>query len=118
MTLAYVWSVSLLVFLSEILMLVVLGRAGWRLAGPGALGWVAATALVVGACVLWGLFAAPRATVDVVALRYAVKIGLYGAAAALLAVTSTSPRVVVGFAAFVLVVNVLALLPPVADAAL
>lgn len=32
--------------------------------------------------------------------------------------TSTSPRVVVGFAAFVLVVNVLALLPPVADAVL
>lgn len=52
MNLAYVWSVSLLVFLSEILMLVVLGRAGWRLAGPGALGWLAATALVVGACVL------------------------------------------------------------------
>lgn len=90
MTLAYVWSISLLVFFSEILMLVVLGRAGWRLAGPGALGWLAATALVVGACVLWGLFA----------------------------VTSTSPRVVVGFAAFVLVVNVLALLPPVADAVL
>ncbi|EOM77252.1 DUF2568 domain-containing protein [Rhodococcus rhodnii] len=118
MTTVYVWTVSLLLFVSEVVLMGALGHAVWRLAGRGPVGWAAAIGAVVVACVLWGLFAAPKAPVDVAAARYAVKIGLYGGTTALLAVAGVRTSWVLGFAGFSLAINVLALLPPVADAEL
>lgn len=114
MNTAYIWTVSLLLFVSEVVLMGVLGYAVWRLTGRGLLGWAAAIAAVVAACALWGLFAAPRATFDVAAARYAVKLGLYAGATALLAFAGVRTPAVLGFAGFSLAINVLALLPPVA----
>ncbi|MGO1950261.1 MAG: DUF2568 domain-containing protein [Mycobacteriaceae bacterium] len=118
MSTVYIWTVSLLLFASEVILMAAIGYAAWRLAGRGALGWVAAASAVVAACVVWGLFAAPEATFDLAAVRYSVKIGLYGSAAALLATAGVRTRSVLGFVGFSLVINVLALLPPVVDAEL
>ncbi|MDF0531028.1 YrdB family protein [Tsukamurella sp. 8F] len=110
----YVWTILLLAFVSELLMLAALGYAIWRLAGGGVWGWIGAGLAVGVACVLWGLFAAPKATFDVGAVQWVVKIGLFAAAVALLVTVGARAWVWVGFAVFSVVVNVLALLPPVA----
>lgn len=116
MTTAYVWTVSLLLFFSELTMLAALAFAGYRLSGRGVIGVIVAVVAVAAAATLWGLFAAPRATYDIPAMVWMVKIGLYAGATALLATAGARLRVVVGFAVFSAVINVLSLLPPVRGA--
>lgn len=112
MTTAYVWAVYILLFLSEVWLMTALGWSAWKLTGSGARGWSAAIATVILACVLWGLFAAPAAVFQVPAAKYAVKIALYAGATALLAWAGARTSTVIGFAAFSLIINALALLPP------
>ena len=52
---------------------------GWR-SGSGAGRWLLAAGAPLGAAVLWGAFAAPRARFDVPALAVAVKLLVLGGA--------------------------------------
>lgn len=116
MTWMYAWTVSLALFASEIAMLLALGWAGSRLVGGAAATWAVAVVLVACACLVWGLFVAPQAAFDVPTVKYGVKIGLYALAAVLLAATTVPRSVVAAFVGFSLVINVVALLPPVVGA--
>nr|WP_281378497.1 DUF2568 domain-containing protein [Gordonia humi] len=109
------WGLATLVFVSELLMLAVLGGATWQIAGRGVIGLVAAAAAVVIAVALWAWFASPQAVVDSAVAKALVKIGLYSLAAGLLAVAGARPGLVWGFAVFSLIVNLAALAPPYRD---
>jgi Protein of unknown function (DUF2568). len=66
-------------FFIEIGALVLLGVWAWRFAPERLIAQLFAVALVVGsAVVLWGLFAAPKATYDQPALAIAVKVLVIG----------------------------------------
>jgi hypothetical protein len=111
------WLNATVAFGLELTALVVLGWAGWQVDGPVAVRVLLAIALPAGAAVLWGLFAAPRATHPSVGGRLAVQALVFGAAAVLLAWAAT-PRWGAAFAALV-AVNLLAAaaLPPVENSA-
>lgn len=87
----------------EVLLLVVLGLWGWRVA-DGAAGVVLAVTAPVAAAVVWGLVVAPRARPGLPAwVRVLVEVGLFCAAAAALA-WLTHPAIGVGMLAADLVV--------------
>ncbi|GEE03726.1 hypothetical protein nbrc107696_41720 [Gordonia spumicola] len=115
MVTAYLWTLAGLLFAVEIVMLGVLGGAVWAVAGRGWVGVAAGVAAVVLAVVLWGLFASPRAAVDLAVAKYAVKIGLFAAATGLLAASGARGGWVWTFAAASLVLNIAAVLPPYRD---
>ena len=118
MTTVYVWTVSLLLFVNELMILAALAFAGYRHSGRGTVGWGVAVLAVLAAATLWGLFAAPKATFDIPAMVWVVKLGLYGGATVLLAVAGARTSIVVGFAVFSVVINALALIPPVSTTTL
>jgi hypothetical protein len=89
--------------LLEVLLLVVLGWWGWRIA-DGSVGVVLAVALPLAAAVVWGLVVAPRARLRLPSwLRIVVEIGLFAAGAAALA-WLTRPSAGIGLLAADLVV--------------
>jgi hypothetical protein len=65
-------------FVVEILVLVLLGAAGWHLGGDTWARLVLAVGLPLLAAVLWGLFAAPRARYDSAPLALATKLVVLG----------------------------------------
>jgi len=69
----------------ELAALALLGWGGWLAGGTTVLRVVLAIGLPVGAAVLWGLFAAPRAPHSSTARRLAVQALVFGGAAGLLA---------------------------------
>jgi Protein of unknown function (DUF2568) len=95
---ALAWANAALAFALELAALGVLGWGGWQLGGPVAVRLLLAVALPVVAAVLWGLFAAPRATSSSGASRLAVQVLVFGAAAVLLA-WGAAPRWGAAFAA-------------------
>ncbi|QRY61209.1 DUF2568 domain-containing protein [Gordonia sp. PDNC005] len=115
MVTAYLWSLAGLLFVSEVLMLGVLGGGVWAVVGRGWPGVLAGLAAVAAAVALWALFASPRPVMDVTVAKYAVKIGLYVAATALLAAAGARLPTVWAFAVFSLVVNTAAVMPPYRD---
>jgi len=69
-------------FLVELAVLALLALAGARAEAPTALRVVLAVALPLIAAALWGLFAAPRATIRSVPLQLATKVLVLGAGVA------------------------------------
>jgi hypothetical protein len=69
-------------FLVEMGVLVLLALAGARVDGPTVVRVALAVALPVGAAVLWGLFAAPRAPIRSVPLQRATMVLFLGAGVA------------------------------------
>jgi hypothetical protein len=69
-------------FLVEIAVLILLAWAGAQVDGPTVVRVALAVALPVGAAVLWGLFAAPRAPIRSVPLQRATMVLFLGAGVA------------------------------------
>jgi hypothetical protein len=84
---AWNWAWLTVAFLSELAALAALAVWGWSLAGSTALRLVAAIGAPLLAAVLWGVFAAPRAPVQVQALTVLVKIAVFGSAVLALVAT-------------------------------
>ncbi|SDY44462.1 Protein of unknown function [Modestobacter sp. DSM 44400] len=116
MSIGTAWANAALAFLLELAALAVLAWGGWRLGGGGALRGILAVALPAAAAVLWGLFAAPRATYPSGAGELVVKAAVFGGAALVLA-RAASPHWGGGFAALVLANLVLAALLPAVESA-
>jgi exosortase/archaeosortase len=74
------WTWLTVAFLGELAALAALAAWGWALGDATATRLLIALAAAGGAAVLWGLFAAPRAPVQVPALAVAVKVLVFGAA--------------------------------------
>jgi hypothetical protein len=108
------WANAALAFLLELAALGVLAWGGWRLGGDGALRGVLAVALPALAALLWGLFAAPHATVASTPGRLVVQVLVFGGAASVLA-WAASPRWGVAFATLVVANLVLAVLLPAVE---
>ena len=103
-------------FLAELGALAVLAAWGWSAGGSTAVRLLLAVSVPAAAAVLWGLFAAPRAVVHVVAVAVLVKIVVLGGAAlALLAVGR--PGLAVTLAAAALLSSVLSTPPTTSPAA-
>jgi hypothetical protein len=81
-----VWKAAnlLLAFLVEILALGIFARWGWDVGGTTAARWLLAVGLPVLAAVLWGLFAAPKASHGTSVHRWTVKVLVFGLAGAAL----------------------------------
>jgi hypothetical protein len=74
-----------LAFFLELAALAALGVLGNRIGGGGFASVGLAVALPLAAAVLWGMFAAPKASFDVPAMKVAVKVVVFGGAAVALA---------------------------------
>jgi hypothetical protein len=74
-----------LAFFLELAALGALGVLGHKLGGGGVAAVALAVAFPLAAAVLWGMFAAPKASFDVPALKLAVKVLVFGGAAVALA---------------------------------
>jgi len=81
------WFWAAVAFASELAALAALAFGGWSLPAPTAVRIAAAVVLPLVAAGLWGLFAAPRAVVDVAALAVVTKVVVFGAAALSLVLT-------------------------------
>ncbi|HLM07189.1 MAG TPA: YrdB family protein [Blastococcus sp.] len=92
-------------FLSEVAALVALGVWGWSADGVTALRVVLAAGAPLVAAVAWGMFAAPQAPVQVLALTVLVKVAVFGSAAFALVATG-HPRLAVALAAAALLSSV------------
>jgi hypothetical protein len=84
-------------FASELAALAALGHWGWMV-GSGAVRLLLAVAVPAAAGVLWGVFAAPTAPVQILALTLAVKLLVYGSAVGALVATG-HPRLALLLAA-------------------
>ena len=100
-------------FLVELAVLALLALAGARAEAPTALRVVLAVALPLTAAVLWGLFAAPRATIRSAPLQLATKVLVLGAGVAAGFLVLPLPWAV-GFTVVVLVNTLLMYLGPFA----
>jgi hypothetical protein len=80
------WLWLTVAFVSELAALAALGHWGW-VTGSGAVRLLLAIGTPAVAAVLWGVFAAPAAPVQVVVLATLVKVLVFGSAAAALAAT-------------------------------
>ncbi|MGC9369743.1 MAG: YrdB family protein [Paracoccaceae bacterium] len=87
-----------LAFLVEVAALIAVGRAGFRVAGGGTAGWIAASLAVLSVGALWYRFAAPNAPgrLEMPGLLI-LKAGVFGLATAAWWYAS-SPGLAVGFA--------------------
>ncbi|MGY1642163.1 YrdB family protein [Geodermatophilus sp. SYSU D00703] len=92
MALAWQWTWAGVAFATELGALVALGLWGWSTGGTTATRWLLALGVPLAAAVLWGLFAAPQAVVQVAALAVLTKVVVFGVAGAAL-VTAGLPRV-------------------------
>ena len=104
-------TVLTLVFVDELLALVALGVGGHHLAG-----WPLAIVLPIVGCVVWGLFASPRAPYGGQGARALVKVLVFGCATAAL-FAAGHPVLGVLFLLLTVVVNGLAHWPEVRAAA-
>lgn len=112
MTLIYVWSLATVAFALELVMVLVLGYAGWVAASGGAMGWLVGAGVAVVVAIVWGLFAAPQSTFDVPVLAVTVKVVLFAAAAIVIWRVAGRGDLAVAFAVVALAANVAALFPP------
>ena len=102
------WTVLTLVFLDELLALAALGVYGWS-ASPR---WLLVWLLPLLAMLAWFLFASPKARFGTFAGRALVKLLVFGCAA--LGLWSAGhPQLAIGILVFSVVVNGLAMTPPV-----
>jgi len=97
MTVAWHWTWAAVAFLSELAALAALAVGGWSLPVPTAGRVLAAVLLPLAAAVLWGVFAAPSAPVQAVALAVATKVLIYGGAVLAL-VAAGHPRLAAALA--------------------
>ena len=102
-----------LAFAAEIAALVALGHWGFVVGGSAAVRVLLGVGAPVLAAVLWALFAAPRAPVDVPALAIAVKLLVFGSAVLALVATG-HPRLAVVLAAVALLSALLSTPPSAA----
>jgi hypothetical protein len=109
------WLWLTVAFLAELAALAAFAVWGWS--AGGSTGWrlVLAVAAPAAAGVLWGVFAAPRAPVQVLALTLLVKLVVFGGATLALVATG-HPRLAIALAAAALLSSVLST-PPAAVAA-
>ncbi|HEX2073135.1 MAG TPA: YrdB family protein [Geodermatophilus sp.] len=91
MTSAWQWTWALVALASELAALAALAYWGFSAGGTPVSRWLLGVGVPVTAAVLWGLFAAPQAVVQVAVLAVVTKVVVFGAAAAALLVTG-SPR--------------------------
>jgi hypothetical protein len=112
---AWDWTWLTLAFAAELAALVALGHWGFVQGGSTLTRVLLGIGTPVLAAVLWGLFAAPRAPVDIALLALLVKLLVF--ASAVLALLSTGhPRLAVALAVVALLSSVLSS-PPEAGAA-
>jgi exosortase/archaeosortase len=105
------WTWLTVAFLAELAALAALAAWGWSAGGSTASRVLIAVAAAGSAAVLWGVFAAPQAPVQVLALRVAVMVVVFGAA--VLALVGTGhPRLAVALGAAALLSSVLSTRPP------
>jgi hypothetical protein len=111
-TVPWNWLWLTVAFLTELAALAALAVWGWSV--PSARLWrvVLAVGTPAVAAVLWGLFAAPRAVVDVPVLAVLVKIVVFGAATLALVATG-HPRLAGTLAVLALLSSLLSSAPPV-----
>src|SRR4051812_12711999 len=81
---AWQWTWAGVAFAGELAALGALGYWGSATGGTTAARWLLGLGVPLAAAVLWGLFAAPRALVQVVALAVVTKVVVYGGAVAAL----------------------------------
>jgi exosortase/archaeosortase len=93
-------------FLSELAALAALVVWGWSAGASTTSRVLLSAAAAGGAAVLWGLFAAPQAPVQVLALSLLVKVAVFGSAVLALIVTG-HPRLAVALAVAALLSSVL-----------
>jgi hypothetical protein len=79
------WTWLAVAFLVELASLAALAAEGWSTSGSTEIRLLLAVLLPLGAAVVWGLFAAPRAPVRMAPLTAAVTVAVPGAAALALA---------------------------------
>jgi exosortase/archaeosortase len=104
------WTWLTVAFLAELAALAALAVWGWSAGGSTATRVLLAVAAAGGAAVLWGVFAAPQAPVQVLALSVAVKVVVFGAAVLALIATG-HPGLAVLLAAAALLSSVLSTPP-------
>jgi hypothetical protein len=78
------WGNLLLAFLAELVALGIFAWWGWDTGGTTLVRWLLAAGLPVVAAIVWGLFAAPTATRTTPAVRWTVKVLVFGLAGAAL----------------------------------
>lgn len=109
----FAWVVLALVFLDEVAAMVAFGVWGWQVGSPRLLLVVLLPLLAMAA---WWLFASPRARLGSGGRRLLAKVLVFGLAS--LALWDAGHHGwAVGLLVFSVVVNALALLPPVAEVA-
>jgi hypothetical protein len=97
-------------FASEIAALVALGYWGFTVDGPLALRIVLGLGAPAVAAVLWGVFAAPRAPVQIVPVTILVKVVVFGSAVGAL-VATRHPRLAIALAVLAILGSVLSTPP-------
>jgi hypothetical protein len=112
---AWNWTCLTVAFLAELAALAALAVWGWSVPDRAVWRLLLAVAVPAVAGVLWGVFAAPRAPVQVLALTLLVKLVVFGGAALALVATG-HPRLAIALAAAALLSSLLST-PPVAAAA-
>ena len=110
MTQIWNWTWLTVAFLAELAALAALAVWGWSASGSTATRVLLAVAAAGGAAVLWGVFAAPQAPGQVLALSVAVKVVVFGAAVLALIATG-HPGLAVLLAAAALLSSVLSTPP-------
>lgn len=78
------WGNLTLAFVMELAALTALALWGWKVADAAVVKVVSAIGLPLAAAVIWGLFAAPKASFDIPLLAIATKVVVFGGAAAAL----------------------------------
>jgi exosortase/archaeosortase len=111
MTQVWNWTWLTVAFLAELGALAALAAWGWSTGGSTVTRVLLAVAAAGGAAVLWGVFAAPQAPVQITALSVVVKIVVFGAG--VLALVDTGhPRLAVLLGAAAVLSSVLSTPPP------
>ena len=110
MTQTWNWTWLTVAFLAELAALAALAVWGWSAGGSTATRVLLAVVAAGGAAVLWGVFAAPQAPVQVLAIGVAVKVVVFGAAVLALVATG-HPRLAVLLGAAALLSSVLSTPP-------
>lgn len=108
----FAWSVLALVFLDELLAMAAFGVWGWQVGTPR---WLLVVVLPLLAMTVWGLFASPRARWSGPTRRPVVKVLVFGLATAALW-DAGHQGWAIALLVFSVVVNGLAVLPPVVEA--
>jgi hypothetical protein len=110
------WTWLTVAFLAELAALAAFAVWGWSLGASTASRLVLAVALPAAAGVLWGVFAAPRAPVQVLALAVLVRVLVFGGAVLALVVTG-HPRLAAVLAAAAVLSSLLSTPPAELSAA-